>query len=100
MSTNGRTLCYDVTKRYDAFGNVVSETGSWSGPFGCGGAYGYQTDSDSGLLLLGYRYYAPSICWFLNPDSNKTGSNWYGRKGNRIKFSPDYDTILGLLYRR
>ncbi|HWP30934.1 MAG TPA: RHS repeat-associated core domain-containing protein [Fimbriimonadales bacterium] len=68
---------FDGTKRYDAFGNGVSETGSWSGPFGYGGAFGYQTDSDSGLLLLGHRYYDPSIGRFLSNDPIGDGANWY-----------------------
>ena len=28
-----------------------------AGPFGFAGGYGYQEDADSGLKLLGHRYY-------------------------------------------
>ncbi|HWP30929.1 MAG TPA: RHS repeat-associated core domain-containing protein [Fimbriimonadales bacterium] len=66
-----------ATQRYDAFGNCIAYTGSWSGPFGYGGHFGYQTDSDSGLLLLGHRYYDPSIGRFISRDIAKDGRNWY-----------------------
>jgi hypothetical protein len=41
---------------YDAFGNVTNGLGSWQGPFGYAGGFGYQEDA-SGLNLLGHRYY-------------------------------------------
>ena len=62
---------------YDAFGNVLSRTGTTPTPFGFVGASQYQTDSDSGLQLLGHRYYDPSIGRFLSQDSAKAGTNWY-----------------------
>ncbi|HWP31983.1 MAG TPA: DUF4329 domain-containing protein [Fimbriimonadales bacterium] len=98
MSTNGRLLCkvsqsFDATKGYDAFGNVVSETGSWSGPFGYGGHFGYQSDSDSGLLLLGHRYYDPSIGRFISRDIAKDGRNWYVYCGNKPLILCDADGL-------
>ena len=70
-----------ATKTYDAFGNAVSSTGTWSGPFGYAGDYGYQEDA-SGLKLLGHRYYDSSTGRFLTRDPAKDGRNWYEYCGN------------------
>ena len=56
---------------YDAFGNVLSRTGTTPTPFGFVGKSQYQSDSDSGLQLLGHRYYDPSIGRFLSNDPAK-----------------------------
>ncbi|HRI43297.1 MAG TPA: RHS repeat-associated core domain-containing protein [Fimbriimonadaceae bacterium] len=48
------------------------------GPFGYGGPYGYQTDPDHGLMLLGHRYYEADTGRFLTRDPIKDGRNWYG----------------------
>ncbi len=64
------------TKEYDAFGGLVATTGTWSGPFGYAGDYGYQEDA-SGLKLLGHRYYDASTGRFLTRDTAKDGRNWY-----------------------
>ena len=66
-----------ATKQYDAYGQVLTGTGIWKGPFGYGGQAGYQTD-ESGLQLLGHRYYDPSTGRFLTRDPIKDGRNWYG----------------------
>jgi RHS repeat-associated protein len=41
------------------------------------GGFGYQQDSDSGLMLLGHRYYDPSTGRFLTRDPIKDGRNWH-----------------------
>jgi len=61
---------------YDAWGAVVSSTGTFQGRFGHGGAFGYQSDS-TGLQLLGHRYYDPAVGRFLTPDPIKDGRNWF-----------------------
>ena len=66
-----------ATRVYDAFGNVASSTGTWSSPFGYAGPFGYQEDSDSGLKLLGHRYYDSSTGRFLSRDPAKFGRNLY-----------------------
>jgi RHS repeat-associated protein len=65
------------TREYDAFGLLVSSSGSTPTPFGFAGAWGYQEDPDSGLKLLGHRYYDPSTGRFLTRDPAKDGCNWY-----------------------
>ncbi len=95
------------TRQYDAFGQVVNATGTWSGPFGHAGGFGYQEDA-TGLQLLGHRYYDPSTGRFLTRDPIKDGRNWYaygagdaapvqlvdpdGRK--KIKLTPQMTTNL------
>jgi RHS repeat-associated protein len=68
------------TRQYDAFGQVVGSTGTWTGtwtgPFGHAGGFGYQEDN-TGLQLLGHRYYDPSTGRFLTRDPIKDGRNWY-----------------------
>jgi RHS repeat-associated protein len=71
-----------ATKRYDAFGNELSTTGTWQTRFDYGGKFGYQRDSESGYMLLGHRYYDPEIGRFLTRDPSKDGRNWYTYCGN------------------
>jgi RHS repeat-associated protein len=63
--------------RWDAFGMLASQSGTQSGPFGFAGDWGYQQDGDSGLTLLGHRYYDTSTGRFLTRDPVKDGRNWY-----------------------
>jgi RHS repeat-associated protein len=74
---------------YDAFGMTVSRTGTTATPFGFVGAQGYQSDGDSGLQLLGHRYYDPSIGRFLSSDPAQAGTNWYAYTGNNPLGSTD-----------
>jgi hypothetical protein len=47
----------DTLRWFRAFGMTVSRTGSTATPFGFVGAGQYQSDADSGLMLLGHRMY-------------------------------------------
>jgi RHS repeat-associated protein len=80
-----------ATKTYDAFGMPVGSTGSSASPFGFAGQHGYQEDADSGLKLLGHRYYDASTGRFLTRDRAKDGRNWYGYcENNPLKYvDPD-----------
>jgi len=69
------------SRNYDAFGAVRSSSGTHQGPFGYGGPYGYQTDPETGLMLLGHQFYDPSVGRFLTRDPIKDGRNWYGYGG-------------------
>lgn len=71
-----------ATKRYDAFGNELSSTGTWQTRFDYGGEYGYQRDDESGYRLLGHRYYDRSTGRFLSRDLVNDGRNWYLYVGN------------------
>ena len=70
-----------ATNRYDAFGNNLASTGTWSGAFGYAGDFGYQEDA-SGLKLLGHRYYDSSTGRFLTRDPARDGRNWYAYCGS------------------
>ncbi len=78
-STRGITAGGSVTDAvlYDAFGNTISRSGSTPTPVLYNGAASYQSDSDTGLQLLGHRYYDPSIGRFLSSDPAQAGTNWY-----------------------
>ncbi len=62
---------------YDAFGEVIGRSGTTPTPALFAGKAGYQADSASGLMLLGFRYYDPSIGRFLSSDPAQAGTNWY-----------------------
>jgi len=47
------------SRETDAFGLTVASAGSAPSPFGFVGGQDYQNDADSGLMLLGARYYDP-----------------------------------------
>ena len=64
------------SRTYDAFGNATASSGTWKGPFGYAGEFGYQEDA-TGLKLLGHRYYDPSLGRFLTRDPIQDGRNWY-----------------------
>jgi RHS repeat-associated protein len=63
-------------REYDAFGAATASSGTWQGPFGYAGQFGYQTEA-LGLHLLGHRYYDPTLGRFLSRDPIGDGSNWY-----------------------
>ena len=74
QSSSGTAM--SATREYDAWGNVYASTGTHKGRFGYGGAFGYQ-EEDSGLKLLGHRFYDPKAGRFLTRDRIKDGRNWY-----------------------
>jgi RHS repeat-associated protein len=81
-----------ATRTYDAFGNTVASTGTWKGPFGYAGQFGYQEDA-SGLKLLGNRYYDAEIGRFITKDPIKDGRNWYAYCNNNPITSYDADGL-------
>jgi RHS repeat-associated protein len=70
------------TRVYDAFGMLLSSSGSNPTPFGFVATGGYQGDLDTGLMLLGHRYYDPSTGRFISRDPTMQGRNWYCYCGN------------------
>ena len=71
----------------------------------CNGAAGYQSDSATGLQLLGHRYYDPSIGRFLSSDPAQAGTNWYAYCDNNPLVRVDskelycwFDPNTGILY--
>ena len=72
-----------VTDTYtlDAFGKVISSTGTSGNPYRFGGDWGYLTDT-SGMLQLGHRFYWPEIGRFVQQDPIKDTVNWYVYAGD------------------
>jgi RHS repeat-associated protein len=81
-----------ATRAFDAYGMVIVSTGAWKGPFGYSGAAGYQTD-ETGLQLLGHRYYDPSTGRLLTRDPIKDGRNWYNYCDNNPISLTDADGL-------
>ncbi|MFX0199180.1 MAG: RHS repeat domain-containing protein [Candidatus Hodarchaeota archaeon] len=81
--------------QYDAFGNIVYSTGSLAGenPFRFSTKY---TDTETGLVYYGYRYYSPDLGRWINRDpiGEQGGLNLYAFIGNNALNGNDY---LGLL---
>lgn len=67
-------------REYDSFGLTIATSGSTATPFRFAGGEGYQADADSGLMLLGARYYDPSLGRFISRDpiGYEGGLNLYG----------------------
>lgn len=76
-------------KQYDAFGNTTSSSGSTPHPFNFAGQWGYQSEPDTSLQLLGHRYYDPTIGRFLTRDPIKDGRNWLTYCGNNSTSTVD-----------
>ena len=67
---------------WDAFGQLIGRAGGTSTPFGYGEASGSQADGDSGLRLLGHRYYDSRTGRFISQDPAGDGDNWYAYADN------------------
>ena len=86
-STRGITSAAQTitdSREYDSFGLTIATTGTTATPFGFVGGQGYRSDGQSGLQLLGARYYDASIGRFISRDpiGYAGGLNLYGYSGN------------------
>jgi len=54
---------------YEAFGQTVASSGSSSNPYRFAGAWGYRSDGDAGLMLVGARYYDAQVGRFISRDT-------------------------------
>jgi RHS repeat-associated protein len=90
--TNGTGTVDDTTK-YDPYGVVISNTGTDYNPFGYTSGY---TDSTTGLIHLGARYYNPADGRFTQPDPSGQESNLYGYAGdNPVTFVDSTGLLFG-----
>jgi|GEM_PF-2149009 len=64
----GSTQISTDTMQTDAFGNTLARTGTNPTPFLFAGQHQYQADSQSSLVLMGYRVYSPKAGRFLTRD--------------------------------
>lgn len=81
-ATSGSSQTILAELSYDAFGQIVAQSGTIDGHKGYGARFGYHNDKDHGFKLLGHRYYDPSVGRFLTRDKIKDGRNWYGYCSN------------------
>lgn len=114
-----------VEYTYDAWGRLLSTTGSMSGTLGLHNPLryrGYVYDYETGLYYLQSRYYNPQFCRFLSADTfvstgqgilgynmfaycNNNPVNLIDSSGALPKFSPEFikengewvDTAIGML---
>ncbi len=73
INSNGVTV---VEYTYDAWGNVLSVTGSLASTLGAVNPFryrGYYYDTETGFYYLNSRYYDPQVGRFLNADSIVAG---------------------------
>ena len=80
--TDGGAQGFSDGLNFDGFGTLVGRMGSTSVPLGYGEGSGYVTDADTGLRLLGHRYYDSRTGRFISQDPKGAGNNWYAYAGN------------------
>lgn len=59
---------WESLTEYDAYGGEYAINGTQKSDFRFAGAYGYLKDDDTGMELLGARFYLPVLGRFLNQD--------------------------------
>lgn len=69
-------------REYDAFGNVLSQTGAPLSSGGYAGDLGYGQDDESGFKCVGHRVYDSNAGRFLTTDPACDGRNWYAYCSN------------------
>ncbi len=72
-ASGAQTYAADTT----GFGWYTANSGSSATPFKFGGGNGCQTDADTGLVLMGHRYFDTRIGRFITQDPTGAGDNWY-----------------------
>src|SRR5207244_1114823 len=82
ISSSAQTIT--DSRETDAFGLTISSSGSTATPFFFAGGAGYRSDAASGLMLLGERYYDPSVGRFVSRDpiGYNGGANLYRYGGD------------------
>ena len=101
LGTNAKTTDAGGTvvdsRRYDAFGLPISVTNPTNSQKGFASAFGYQEDSETGLKLLGHRYYDPGCGRFITRDPARQGQNYYVYCDNNPLGSVDPDGLKRLV---
>ncbi len=103
--TDGTTGAVVNTYDYDAFGNVVKQTGTVENPY----LYaGYRYDKDTGLYYLQARYYNAKVARFLTLDPDLGNENEpltqngynYANNNPVMYIDPDgnYPAVIGVFY--
>ena len=88
MSDEGGNVVQEYV--YDAFGNLVSGSGSVSQPYEYVGREGYYREEELGLYLLGQRWYDSEVGRFISRDPIEKANSYIYGKNNPIQFiDPD-----------
>ena len=76
--TNGSGSSTD-TYYYNAYGEIISSSGSTTNPYRYGGKFGYYTETFTGLELATQRWYSPQLMRWISRDPilYKGGVNLY-----------------------
>ena len=77
------------TYKYNAYGLLLSSTGTEPNPHRYGGKYGYYTDTALNAILAGHRWYQPNVMRWTTRDPIlfDGGENLYEYvKGNPVRF--------------
>ena len=68
IDANGNVV---VKYNYDVYGKLLSTTGSLANTIGIYNPFrykGYYYDVETGMFMMGHRYYSPELCRFIQPD--------------------------------
>ena len=82
---------------WDAFGTLMSRNGGNPTGYAWGEGSGYQSDNDTGLVLMGHRYYDTRIGRFISQDPVGDGDNWYAYADNDPTDEDDPDGLDAIL---
>ena len=74
---------------YNAWGKVVSSSGSTVNPYKYVGQLGYYSDAGTGLMLLGSRFYDPEAGVFTQRDAAKDGISYYAYTSGKVMVATD-----------
>ena len=95
LGTNAKTTDSSGTvvdsRRYDAFGLPISVTNPTNSQKGFASAFGIQEDPETGLKLMGHRYYDAGSGRFITRDRAGAGTNWYAYCDNNPLKAVDPD---------
>lgn len=82
---------------YDAFGQTITYAQGTTSPFKFAGKHGYVSDDDTGMQLLGHRFYLPKLGRFLTQDpiGQEGGLNLYAYCDNNPLSRVDPDGLDG-----
>ena len=75
-----------VTYTYDAWGNIISTSGTMASTLGKYNPFRYRSyvfDQETGLYYLQSRYYNPAICRFISADS----ISYLGADGTPVSYN-------------
>lgn len=82
---------------YDAYGVTYTQQQNQSTPYRFVGRHGYYSEDESGLVLLGARFYMPKLGRFLTQDpiGHEAGLNLYQYASDTLRAQWEYESEGG-----